>query len=204
MEAATIDRTDEATARPERRAYSRSPVSLFGRFMMPDRIEYPCQVINASPASMGLITAHVGEVGTPCIFYVTHLGRMEGTIARHFPGGMGVRLDTSERKREKLSAKIDWVVNHAKYGTAENRVHERRAPRASLSEVHTPDGRSYRCRIVDISLSGAAMEMDVRFDLGARLILGGLEGIVVRQFDEGCAIEFLNVQRDDLVKRLSG
>ena len=186
---------------PERRAFERRKVSLFGRFMTPDKLEYPCQVIDLSPGGMGVICAHVGEVGMPVICYVTHIGRVEGTIARHFTGGFGMKLVASERKREKLIAKLEWIVSHAKYGTPDDRIHERRAPRSPLTEVKTSDGRAYKCKIIDISLSGAAIEIEVRPELGARLNLGGMEGIVVRHFDEGVALEFLKLQQDDSLSR---
>ena len=193
-----------APERPERRAYKRHRVSLFGRFMTPDKLEYPCQVVDMSPGSMAVVCAHVGEIGMQVICYVTHIGRVEGTITRHFTGGFAMALNTSARKREKLNAKLEWIVNHAKYGTPDDRVHERRSPRNPLTEVRLHDGRSYKCRIIDISMSGAAIEIEVRPDLGTKLTLGGLEGIVVRQFDEGVAIEFLKVQADDSLDRFIG
>lgn len=186
---------------PERRAFVRQKVSLFGRFMTPDKVEYPCQVIDLSPAGMGVICAYVGDIGMPVICYVTHIGRVEGTIVRHFTGGFGMALVASARKREKLVAKLEWIVSHAEYGTPDDRIHERRAPRSPLTEVKMADGRAYRCKIIDISLSGAAIEIDVRPELGARLNLGGLDGIVVRHFDEGIALEFLRLQQDDSLSR---
>ena len=133
----SVDLHESMDERADRRLHDRAKVSLFARFMMPDKVEYPCQVINASPSSLAVISAQTAEIGTHCIFYVTHLGRIEGHITRTFLGGFAAELTASERKREKIATKIDWVVNHAKYGTPEHRVHERKAPKNSLSEVFT-------------------------------------------------------------------
>ena len=177
-------------------------VSLFGRFMTPDHIEYPCQVVEMSPRVMDVICAYVGEIGMQVICYVTHVGRVEGVVRRQFVGGFEVEIICSARKQEKIAAKLRWVVEHAAGGTADDRVHERVAPRNTLSQISTTDGRTYPCRILDISLSGAAVELDVRPALGTRMVLGGLEGIVVRQFDEGVALEFLKLQPESSIDEL--
>ena len=57
------------------------------------------------------------------------------------------------------------------------------------------DGRQYECRIVDLSLSGAAIEIDVKPALGSQVTLGTMRGQVVRHFDDGVAVEFAVLQR---------
>ena len=47
----------------ERRRHQRVSVSLLGRFMLSDRREFPCQVINMSPGGIALIGT--GEPATP-------------------------------------------------------------------------------------------------------------------------------------------
>ena len=179
-------------------------VSLVGRFMTPDHTEYPCQIVAMSAHGMEVICAHDGEIGMSVICYVTHVGRVEGTIVQQFVGGFEVEIVCSERKRDKIASKLEWVVSHARGGTVDDRVHERVTPTSTLSQVATADGRTYPCRILDISLSGAAIELDVRPALGSRMVLGGLEGIVVRQFDEGIAIEFLKLQPEETIDRVVG
>jgi c-di-GMP-binding flagellar brake protein YcgR len=39
----------------ERRRFQRVKVHLLGRYMLPDRREFPCQVINMSPGGMAVI-----------------------------------------------------------------------------------------------------------------------------------------------------
>jgi PilZ domain len=62
------------------------------------------------------------------------------------------------------------------------------------------DGRQYQCRIVDLSLSGAAVESDAKPALGSPVTLGNMRGEVVRHFDEGVAIEFAVVQRHETLE----
>ena len=47
----------------ERRRHQRVRVNLLGRYMLADRREFPCQVINMSPGGMALIAPISGEVG---------------------------------------------------------------------------------------------------------------------------------------------
>ena len=67
----------------ERRRHQRVRVNLLGRYMLADRREFPCQVVNMSPGGIALIAPVCGNVGDRVIAYVDHLGRLEGKIARH-------------------------------------------------------------------------------------------------------------------------
>src|SRR4029079_5551513 len=66
----------------DRRRFQRVRISLLGRYMLADRREFPCQVVNRSPGGMALIAPVGGEIGDRVIAYVDHLGRLEGKIAR--------------------------------------------------------------------------------------------------------------------------
>jgi len=54
----------------ERRRHQRVRVNLLGRYMLADRREFPCQVINMSPGGMALIAPEIGNVGERVIAYV--------------------------------------------------------------------------------------------------------------------------------------
>ena len=67
-------------------------------------------------------------------------------------------------------------------------------PRNTRTDLTLDDGRRYACRIIDLSLSGAAVDIEVRPALGTSVQLGHMKGRVVRHFQEGVAIEFSSVQ----------
>src|SRR5215471_4885929 len=92
----------------ERRRFQRVRVNLLGRYMLPDRREFPCQVINMSPGGMALIAPVIAERGDRVIAYVDHLGRLEGTVTRHFPNGFAMTVVATARKRDKLAAQLTW------------------------------------------------------------------------------------------------
>ncbi len=176
------------------REFSRVDLTLFGRYMLENHQEFPCQVLDMSPGSAALVTPVSGYIGERVIAYVDHLGRLEGHILRLFDGGFAMSVKATERKRDKMAAKLTWLANRHELNLPEDRRHERIAPRNPAAIIKLEDGRVYQARIIDLSLSGAAIELSVRPAIGTVLWLGNMRGRVVRHFDEGVAIEFAIVQ----------
>jgi hypothetical protein len=58
------------------------------------------------------------------------------------------------------------------------------------------DGQEVGVRIIDVSLSGAAISTNLKPDLGSRVTVGATHGKVVRHFEGGVAIEFLRILAD--------
>ena len=188
---------DIAPSRAERRTFQRVRIKIYGRFMLEDRTEHPCQVVDMSPGNVALRTERVGEPGEKVIAYIDHIGRIEGVVTRTLPDGFAMTVIASDRKRDKLAAQLIWLANKHELDLPEDRRHERVAPRNPMSVLKLGDGRQYQCRIIDLSLSGAAVEIDVKPALGVQVTLGTMRGQVVRHFDDGIAIEFAMVQRHE-------
>jgi hypothetical protein len=169
-------------------------VSLHGRYMLENRSEYSCVIAEMSPGTALLHGEALGRLGERVIAYIDHVGRIEGAVIKHAPGGFLMSLTASERKKDKLAAQLTWLANKHELDLPEDRRHERIAPRNPNNVLTLSDGRQYRCRIIDLSLSGAAIEIDVRPALRTPVTLGTMRGTVVRHFDDGIAIEFAHVQ----------
>lgn len=194
-----------APARAERRNFQRVRVKVYGRFMLEDRSEYPCHVIDMSPGDVALRADRVGSLGEKVIVYLDHIGRIEGIVTRRFDGGFAMTIVASERKRDKLAAQLTWLANRHELDLPEDRRHERVVPRNPITMLHFGDGRAYPCRIIDLSLSGAAVELEVKPEMGSPVNLGTMRGRVVRHFDDGVAIEFAVLQREEtLAAEFSG
>ena len=114
----------------ERRRFQRVKVHLLGRYMLPDRREFPCQIINMSPGGLALLAPGIGNVGDRVIAYLDHIGRVEGKITR----------------------------------------------------------------IIDMSRSGAAIAAENRPPLRSLVMLGKVQSRVVRNLEEGFALEFVHEQ----------
>ena len=184
----------------DRRRHQRVRVNLLGRYMLADRREFPCQVVNMSPGGMALIGPAAGATGERVIAYVDHLGRLEGRIARIFQNGFAMTISATSRKRDKLAAQLTWLANRHLLASPEDRRHGRRTPLNPSGRLILPNGVNLTCRIIDISESGAGVATDQRPPLGALVTLGKIQGRVVRHLEEGFAIEFTRLQHPDFVE----
>ncbi|MBL4599366.1 MAG: PilZ domain-containing protein [Rhizobiaceae bacterium] len=184
------------------RQFQRVDLTLFGRYMLANRQEFPCQLLNMSPGSAAMITPHSGEINERVVAYIDHLGRIEGKILRLFHGGFAMSVNASEQKRDKLAAKLTWLANRHELNLPEDRRHERVTPKKRTAVIKLEDGRTYNARIIDLSLSGAAVELSVRPAIGTVLWIANMRGRVVRHFDEGVAVEFAAVQKRETLENI--
>ncbi|HEV3396374.1 MAG TPA: PilZ domain-containing protein [Xanthobacteraceae bacterium] len=184
----------------ERRRFQRVRVNLLGRYMLADRREYPCQVQDMSPGGMALVAPVAGKAGERVVAYVDHLGRLEGTIVRVYPTGFAMTIAATSRKRDKLAAQLTWLANRHILGLPEDRRHERIVPRNPRATMVMPNGISVPCRIIDMSLSGAAVTSETKPPVGALIWLGKTQARVVRVSDDGIAVEFTRLQHPDFLE----
>jgi hypothetical protein len=180
--------------RAEATKYQRVKVSVLGRYMLADRREFPCQVLEMSPGDALVIAPVAGSPGEKVIAYIDLMGRIEGTILSQVEGGFLMDIAASPRKRDKMAAQLTWLANKDILNLPEDRRHERVVPDIRHSTVVLDDGRRYNCKIIDISLSGAAIELDVRPAMGTPVTLGRMRARVVRHFQNGVAVEFASAQ----------
>jgi hypothetical protein len=178
----------------DRRRNQRVNVNLLGRFMLEDRREFPCQTQNMSPGSVAFTTPIVGRVGERVVAYIDHIGRVEGQITRAYDGGFAMSITATLRKKDKLAAKLTWLANRHELNLPEDRRHDRVTPGVSTVNVALPDGREYRAKVLDLSLSGAGIALDVKPPIGSPLLVGKLRASVIRHSDEGVAVEFATLQ----------
>ena len=183
----------------ERRRFQRVRVNLLGRYMLADRREFPCQVVDMSPGGMALIAPVNGKAGERVIAYIDHLGRLEGVIVRQFQNGFAMTIAATPRKRDKLASQLTWLANRHVLGLPEDRRHGRVVPRDPVSNLVLPDGSTLQCRVIDMSLSGAAVLSDTRPPIGALVALGKTQGRVVRHLETGFAVEFTRLQQPDFL-----
>ena len=185
---------ETAQPKPTEGRFQRVKVSILGRYMLADRREFPCQVIEMSPGDATLIAPVSGIEGERIIAYLDQIGRVEGTILNQVEGGFLMDVAATPRKRDKMAAQLTWLANKDVLNLPEDRRHERVVPDLRHSTVVLDDGRRYNCKIIDISLSGAAIELDVRPAMGTPITIGRMRARVVRHFQNGVAVEFAAAQ----------
>jgi hypothetical protein len=175
----------------ERRRHQRVRVALLGRYMLPNRQEYPCQTVDISPGGALLVAPVKGEIGARIIAYFEHIGRLEGAVARHVEQGFAISFSATIRKRDKLASQLTWLANREVLGLPEDRSHGRLVPINPMTMLRLPSGREFPVRLIDVSRSGAGVAIDDRPEIGINVILGSTPAKVVRHFQDGIAVEFL-------------
>jgi c-di-GMP-binding flagellar brake protein YcgR len=181
-------------AAEERRRFQRVKVHLLGRYMLPDRREFPCQIINMSPGGLALLAPGIGNVGDRVIAYLDHIGRVEGKITRIIDNGFAMTVSATARKRDKLAAQLTWLANRDILNLPEDRRHDRIVPRNPIAVLTQEDGQRMSCRIMDLSLSGAAVAAESKPPLKSMVRIGCVPAQVVRYLEEGFALEFTHPQ----------
>ena len=186
----------------ERRRHQRVKVNLLGRYMLADRREFPCQVVNMSPGGIAIVAPVSGNPGERVIAYVDHLGRLEGKIARALENGFAMTIEATLRKRDKLAAQLTWLANRHILNLPEDRRHGRFIPRKAMARMILPSGNNVTCRVIDLSESGAAIAIspELRPAVGAMVTVGKAMGRVVRHIEDGFAIEFTRSQHSDFIE----
>jgi len=179
------------SAKPqERRRHARTKLALLGRYMLEDRREFPCQTVDVSVGGLALTAPVVGALGERVVAYFDALGRIEGIIVRHFEHGFAMTAIMPPAKREKLVNQLTWLVNRKTLGLPEDRRHERIVPRELNTNIRLADKTIVPAKIVDISVSGAAVTCAKQSPMGAMVQIGRRRACVVRTFDQGMALEF--------------
>jgi hypothetical protein len=194
----------EALRYPEadRRRFQRVKINLLGRCMFSDRRECPCQIVEMSPGDALFISPLSGDIGERVIAYVDSIGRIEGDILeRPQEHGFVMSVNASPRKRDKLADTLTWLANRHVLNLAEDRRHLRRTPKRSEGMLILPDGTSHGCRVIDMSLSGAALSTGLRPPLGSPVRLGRIGARVVRHFEDGIGIEFMRLMTDAAIEK---
>ncbi len=134
------------------------------------------------------------RVGEKIIVYLTHLGGLEGTVVRLFPGSFAMMIEGTQRKRDKLTVQLPRLAAQADIPAIEE-PEEREYARFSANEAATltlPDGSSMACPLFNVSLSGAAIVTPERPPLGAEVKVDKRRAAVVRHHEHGIAVQFIN------------
>ena len=186
----------------DRRSFQRVTVNLPGRLMLSNYDEHDCMAVEMSPGDVYIHCAAPAYNNERIIAYLEQVGRVEGTFQRAADNGFVMSVQATERKREKLAAQLTWLANKHELGLAEDRRFDRVIPKHSDTDLVLEDGTELPCHIVDLSLSGAAVELLERPPIGTAVRLANIRGRVVRHFKEGVAIEFLSLQTREILEAI--
>jgi len=177
--------------------YPQADLRLSGRYMLPDQREFACSTRYISVNKAMILGPEQGNIDDRVIAYLEKVGRFDGRIQEKVEGGFILTFTLSPIKAEKLADQLAWLLSNDCDGQIADRRHERIVPNYSLSTLTLQSGMKIHCHIIDVSISGAAISLKTRPELGTRIILGSTPGRVTRNLQHGVVIEFLEQIPED-------
>jgi hypothetical protein len=170
-----------------------APLNLTGRYMTPDQMEYSCVLEHVNLPEMHLSTEGAFALESRIVVYLDELGRLEGEITGKTESGFVFNVDMTKPRLVKINEKLGFLQDRGDSGSTDLRRHNRIEPNQQTSHLTLSDGRTYPCEVVDISISGAAIDVEVIPTIGTYVMLGKMRGRVTRILEEGIAIEFVKI-----------
>ena len=193
----------------ERRNDVRIIVNIPARFSLSDRRDehgeqrvFAGRAVNLSTRAIAFASPVDGKVGERVTAHIDHLGKFEGSVIRTLERGFVMSIPADEDTRDKLAAKIEWVENHKNHDVIDKRADPRVVPANPYSRMILSDGSTETCLVLDVSVSGAAISADTLPKIGTVLAIGTVVGRVVRHFDGGFAIQFIQRQQRETVEAM--
>jgi hypothetical protein len=164
---------------------------------------FACRTTRVSPFRMIVEVPVVGQIGERMTSYFREFGEFEGVIRNTMRGSFLVDLEMTAAHRARFADKLAWLEKKFRDSTVEDvREDARIIPPASHSVLILADGSVHGCFIIDISSSGAAISAEIQPPMGTPLAIGSCVGRVIRNFETGFAVRFLDRQNVDDLSRL--
>jgi hypothetical protein len=191
----------------ERQQDALKVVSVPGRFSFADvrnargeRRVYGCHAVNPSIREIAIASPVSAKMCARVIAYIDHLGKLEGLVTRVLQRGFVMSVYVKQHERHKLAAKIEWLQQHRNSEVRDQRIDSRFVPKNPHSRMMLSDGYMENCLILDLSVSGAAISADTVPAIGTVLAVGKIVSRVVRHFEEGFAVRFIERQSRDMIE----
>lgn len=170
-------------------------VEIAGRYMLADRSEHPCTIVEIGTADVALVGPRDGNLDEAVIVYSAPLGRIQGAICSKFRGGFELALTGTWVTLSRFAERFRRL---AAQNALSLQPDQRRDLRVKPLDADASAIVAYgsNMEILDLSLSGAGLRTLARPPIGSTIELGQLTARVVRHFDTGIAVEFADSSLD--------
>ena len=182
---------------------------LPGRFVLLDRSSadgegqsFPFTARSVATTRAVVTTDVAVERGERVALRFDEVGVRQGVIERSLREGFIVNFDEEPASSEDVGARIDWLNKKTRGRAEERRRHKRVIPKRTAALAILGTDNHVACRIQDMSSSGVAVLSDMQPVEGILLAIGAVPGRVVRHFDGGFAVQFLELQNLDELEAL--
>jgi hypothetical protein len=162
-----------------------------------------CRSTRVSPYRMIVDVPVVGRIGDRITSHFGEFGEFEGSISDSKNGSILLELEMTPERRQWMADKLAWLEMTRQDPLIQDaRKDARFVPQVSHTTLTMADGKVSTCFIIDMSATGVAVSSEVQPEIGTPLAVGSLVGRVVRVFETGFAVQFLEKQTLDGLSRL--
>lgn len=180
-----------------------------GSFVLPDRVgaewegrSFPFRARSVSSGRTVVTTDVSVHRGERVALRFDGVGIRYGTVERPMKAGFVANLVADATGDTEVDARIGWLKQKG-LGRAENRRrHPRVLPKDAQSFLVLGLDNYVPCRIRDMSRAGVAVESVAQPAVGQLLAVGAVPGRVVRHFEGGFGVAFLELQVLDQLEAL--
>ncbi len=175
----------------DQRRYRRISLSLPARIIVNASEESDGRLVNISPGDMALITSARAMVGDAAVVHIKGLDIIEGTVARSFPDGIAISFLLSKSRKAVLTEKLMLLANpNFSEGLSDQRAEPRHSAANARTVCRLEDGTSLFVKVVNMSVSGAAVDAPRRPPIGSPIVMGRRRGVIVRHTPRGFVIVY--------------
>jgi hypothetical protein len=166
---------------------------------------FACRSRRVSPFRMIVDVPVVGRIGERLTSYFEDFGEFDCTIIETMRSSFLMELEMTRARRAWMSEKLTWLEKRQKDANVKDlRRDARFVPQVPHTFLTVADGGTHPCFIIDVSTAGCAVSSEYDPPLGTPLAIGACIGRVVRKFNHGFAVKFVERQnRDDIVRLLA-
>jgi PilZ domain len=162
-----------------------------------------CRSTRVSPYRMIVDVPVVGRIGDRITSHFGEFGEFEGSVSDTRNGSILLELEMTPERRQWMADKLAWLEKTRQDPQIQDaRQDARFVPQASHTTLTMADGKVSTCFIIDMSATGVAVSSEVQPEIGTPLAVGSLVGRVVRIFETGFAIKFVEKQALNDLSRL--
>ena len=167
----------------DRRRHERFPLTLTGRYMLPDGAEYPCESSDVAVGGLSIKGPRPGRVGERVVCYLEGIGRLDGVVVRRTRDWFALEVRATSRKLERLGERLEWLLAGGQ------------APKPNaagedewVTLIH--EGESHPAKLVDVSIHGATLSTELAPAVGSAVLVGQISAVVTRHFAGGLCVDF--------------
>ena len=162
-----------------------------------------CRSTRVSPYRMIVDVPVVGRIGDRITSHFGEFGEFEGSVSDTRNGSILLELEMTPERRQWMADKLAWLEKTRQDPQIQDaRQDARFVPQVSHTTLTMADGKVSTCFIIDMSATGVAVSSEFQPAIGTPLAVGSLVGRVVRIFETGFAVKFVEKQTLNDLSRL--